>query len=389
MIRLELDERYRELRASGRITRVELPYGGRAWLATRYDHVRTVLSDPRFSRAAAAGADIPRVTPEIQTTLRDEPVLLDMDPPEHTRIRGLVAKVFTARRVERLRPRVQRIADELLDTMLAGSAPANLVNAFTMPLPLITICELLGVPPEDQVGFRAWVEADPAVTAFGPEEIERAREMVEGYLIGLIAARRAAPRDDLLSALVAAKDREQLLTERELEVLAMTLLVGGYETAADQIGNFCYTLLSRPERYAELVAEPELLPSAIEELLRFVPLGASAGFPRMATEDVWLGDTLVRAGEVVFAQADSANRDEDVFDRPDTVDFRRDPNPHLGFLHGPHHCLGAQLARVELRVALGTLLRRLPDLRLAVPAEEVPFRSGRLTRGVYALPVVW
>ncbi|TCB97864.1 cytochrome P450 [Micromonospora zingiberis] len=387
---LELDPRYADLRKAGGPVRVRLPYGGEGWLAVTHADNRTVLSDPRFSRAATIGRDIPRVMPDIRSTLfDDDPVLIDMDPPEHTRLRGLVAKAFTSRRVADLRPRAEQLADRLVDELTAGAQPGNLVESFAVPLPLLVICEMLGVPPAEQAAFRAWISAAPPVSGMSEAEMRAARGMLEGFMQRLIDSRRAAPGDDLISALIAARDEGDRLSERELVVLALTLFVAGYETAADQIGNIVFALLTHPEHFAALKADRSLLPGAIEELLRFIPLGASSGFPRMATEDVELSGRRIAAGEVVFAQADSANRDETVFDRPDELDFRRTPNPHLGFLHGPHHCLGAQLARMELSVALTVLMDRLPGLRLAVPASEVPFRVGRLTRGVEALPVTW
>jgi cytochrome P450 RapN len=387
---LDLDPRYTELRLTRGPVRVRLPYGGEGWLAVTYADVRTVLSDPRFSRATTVGKDIPRVMPDIRATLLDDdPVLIDLDPPEHTRLRGLVAQAFTTRRVAGLRPRAERIAMELIDAMVATGPPADLVEAFAVPLPLIVICELLGVPAADQTGFRAWISAAPPVSGMSEEEMRQARGMLEAYMGDLIEQRWAEPADDLLTGLIKARDAGGRLSERELVVLALTLFVAGYETAADQIGNLVFALLTHPDKFAELRSDRELLPGAIEELLRFIPLGASSGFPRIAVTDVMLSGQRIAAGEVVFAQADSGNRDEEVFTRPDEIDFRRSPNPHLGFLHGPHHCLGAQLARMELSVALETLMNRLPTMALAVPAAEVPFRAGRLTRGVATLPVIW
>ncbi len=383
--RLELDPAYERLRADQAPIRVRMPYGGEAWLAIRHEDVRAVLADPRFSRAATVGKDVPRTQPLIQ----HDPSILGMDPPEHSRLRKLVAKAFTARHVEALRPRVQQIIDELIDAMIATGAPVDLAESLSWPLPIAVICELLGVPFADRDRFRAWTDLMLAVNGAEAERIQDARTNLHGYLADLIAQRRVQPTDDLLGQLVQARDEGDRLSEQELIVFGVTLLVAGHETTANQTGNFVYTLLRDRRLWESLVADPELVPAAVEELMRFIPLGASAAFARIATEDVQLGRQLVKAGEAVLVQIGSANRDESVFDRPDEIDFHRPDNPHVAFGHGVHHCLGAPLARLELRMAVGTLVRRLPALRLAVTAEDVPWRENRLVRGVLALPVAW
>ncbi|KAA2266134.1 cytochrome P450 [Solihabitans fulvus] len=383
--RLDIDPRYAELREHEPLARVRLPYGGDAWLATRHEDVRLVLGDPRFSRAATVGRDVPRLTPSLS---RDSSIL-SMDPPEHSRLRRLVAKAFTARRVEQLRPRAQQVVDGLLDDLVAQGSPADLVEGLALPLPITMICELLGVPTEDRDRFRAWSDTVLALTAFSPEEIEVAIAELNGYLAGLIQQRREEPTDDLLGALVLARDEDDRLSEDELVGLGVTLLVAGHETTANQIGNFVYALLTHPGPLAALRADPQALPTAIEELLRFTPLGSSAGFPRIAMEDVEVGGVLVRAGEAVLVHAVSANRDERVFEHAADLDLVRAHNPHIAFGHGVHHCLGAPLARMELQVAVGTLLDRFPRLDFAVPADEVPWKRGRLVRGLRALPVTW
>jgi cytochrome P450 RapN len=382
---LELDPEYGRLRDNGELARVRMPYGGEAWMATSYEDVKTVLGDPRFSRAATLGADVPRMMPLIQ----NETNLLTMDPPDHSRLRKLVAKAFTMRRIEMLRPRAQEVVDGLLDDIEAQGPPADLVEGLALPLPITMICELLGVPYEDRDKFRAWSDAALAFNAFTLEEIQAGRDGLRGYLAGLVAQRREQPTDDLLGVLVQARDEEDRLSEAELVQFGVTLLVAGHETTANQTGNFLYTLLSTPHLLRDLREDPELLNPAIEEMLRMTPLGTAAGFPRIATEDVVLSGTLVRAGEAVMTQLASANRDGAVFDHADEIDFRRENNPHIAFGHGVHHCLGAQLARLELQVAVGSVLNRFPGLRFAVPVEEVPFKTGRLIRGLRALPVTW
>jgi cytochrome P450 len=312
-----------------------------------------------------------------------------MDPPDHSRLRRLVAKAFTVRRVEALRPHVREIADGLLDRMVEQGAPADLVEEFALPLPITVICELLGVPYEDRAAFRTWSDAALSTTSLPPETIQEYIQNLHDYMAGLVAKRRAQSTDDLLGALVRARDEEDRLTEDELVRMGVGLLIAGHETTASQIPNFVYVLLTHPDECARLRAEPALIPRAVEELLRYIPLGASAGFPRYATEDVELGGVLVRAGEPVLAVMASANRDGEVFDDPDALDLAREENPHVGFGHGVHHCLGAPLARMELQVALDALVRRLPGLRFAVPEDELPWKSGMLVRGLTSLPVTW
>ncbi|WDZ86482.1 cytochrome P450 [Micromonospora cathayae] len=383
--RLNLDPRYAELRRDEPLVRVRLPYGEPAWLATRYADVRMVLGDSRFSRAAAVGRDEPRNVPEQR-----ESGILGMDPPEHTRLRRVVAKAFTARRVEELRPRTRRIADELVDGMLAAGAPADLVAHVATPLPIRVICDLLGVPVADQDRFHTWSEAIVSTTALTPERAQKYLDNLLSYMAGLVEQRRRTPTDDLIGAMVRTRDSDaDRLTEDELVRLAAGLLAAGHETTVNQIPNLVYVLLTNPEQWARLRAEPELVPSAVEELMRFIPLGATAAFPRYATEDVEVGGVLVRAGEPVIVSIHSANRDERAFAEPDVIDLARSVNPHLGFGHGVHHCVGAQLARMELQVVLGTLLDRTPDLRLAVSEPELTWKSGLLVRGLTSLPVSW
>jgi len=382
--RLDIDPTYAELRRTEPVSRVRLPYGGDAWLVTKYDDVKTVFSDPRFSRAAVLGQDVPRAVPMIQ----ERPSILSMDPPEHGRLRKLVAKGFTMRRTEQLRQRAQDIVDGLLDEMEKNGAPADLVEALDMPLPITIICELLGVPYEDRREFRTWSDQALAVTAFTPEKITAASDKLQDYIAGLVARRRESPTDDVLGTLVTARDEGDRLSEEELINFGVTLLVAGHETTANQLGNFMYTLLTNPDRLAELRADPTLVPAAVEELLRITPLGASAGFPRIAIEDVELSGVTIQAGDAVFV-GQAGNRDPAVFPEPDRIDFHRENIAHVAFGHGVHHCVGAPLARMELQVAISTLLLRFPELELAVPGDEVPFRKGRLVRGPQELLVRW
>ncbi|MFI1191747.1 cytochrome P450 [Micromonospora sp. NPDC020750] len=382
--RLNLDPRYARLRRDEPLIRVRLPYGEPAWLATRHADVRTVLGDARFSRAAAVGRDEPRNTPrQIQGGI------LAMDPPDHTRLRRLVARAFTARRVEELRARTRQVADELVDGLLASGPPADLVDHLATPLPIRVICDLLGVPVTDQDKFHTWSEAIVSTTSLSAEQAQRYIDNLFAYMGGLIAQRRQEPTDDLIGAMVRARDADDRLSEEEVVQLAAGLLAAGHETTVTQIPNFVYVLLHHPDEWARLRADRSLVPRAVEELMRFVPLGAAAAFARYAKEDVEIGGVLVRAGEPVVVSIPSANHDETVFPDADRLDLGREVNPHIGFGHGVHHCVGAQLARMELQVVLDTLLDRTPGLRLAVPESELTWKSGLLVRGLTAMPVAW
>ncbi|MGW2596149.1 cytochrome P450 [Streptomyces klenkii] len=363
------------------------PAAGAAWLVTRHEHVRAVTSDPRFSRAALIGRDLPRVTPDLVD--HAESINL-MDPPAHSRLRGLVAAAFGERRVEELRPHTRRTVDGLLDAMADHGSPADVSDWLAAPLPLDTVFELLGVPAPDRAPLRRWATAMMAPGTPDGAAAAEGKAGLRAYFAELTAARRRHPGSDLLSALAAVREDGELLDAREVAVMGMLLLVTGHNTSAHQISNIVYTLLTHPAQLELLRARPELLPSAIEELLRFIPYRQGVGIPRQATEDVELDGVTIRAGETVHVSYLAANRDERVYDRPDELDLARQGAPaHLTFGHGTHHCLGARLARMELQVAIGTLLTRFPALRLAVPAEEVRWNTGSIWRFPLALPVAW
>jgi cytochrome P450 len=378
---LDLHEAYREAQEAPGMPRVRLPHGEPAWLATRYADARLVLGDKRFSRAMAADRDEPRMQAGRLTG-----GILSMDPPQHTRLRTLVAKAFTVRRVEELRPRAREIAAGLVADMKAAGPPADLVDAFALPLPVAVICELLGVPVEDRQKFRVWSDNALSTSRLTAEEFLASREEMRDYMRGLIAAHRAEPADDLMTALIDARDRQDRLSELELVDLCVGILVAGHETTASQIPNFVVTLLDHPRALARLRDDPSLIPGAVEELMRFVPLGAGAGFPRYATEDVQVGDVLVRAGEPVVVAIGAANRDALRFDDADELRIDRPPAAHLGFGHGVHHCLGAALARMELQEALLALLVELPGLRIA---GDIRWKTEMIVRGPVSLPVGW
>ncbi|MFJ9646021.1 cytochrome P450 [Streptomyces sp. NPDC101206] len=383
--RLEPDPHWEPLRREQPLQRVTLPYGGEAWLATRYQDVRKVFTDRRFSRALAVAPGAPRFLPHQPPA----DAVLSVEGPDHARLRRLVGKVFTPRRVEEMRPLIQHTADRLLDAMEEIGPPADLVEDFSLPFAVAMICELLGVPPEDRTRFCAWSDALLTTTAHTPAQVRDYMMQMHAYLGELVAERRVRPTEDLIGALVTARDEDDRLTESELVRLAEAILIAGYETSASQIPNFCYTLFRRPRLLERLRNDHGLIPDAVEELLRYVPIGTVDGFPRTATEDVELGGVVVRAGETVVPSMGAGNRDPEVFTDPEELDLTRRPNPHLGFGAGPHHCLGSQLARAELQIALTTLLRRYPGLRLAVPEEHLSWKAGLMVRGLHTMPVTW
>ena len=381
--RLLLHPMYAQLRAEQPLARVRMPYGDPAWLITGYHNARAVWGDPRLRRDT--GNDEPRMTPQLRFTN-----LMSMDPPEHSRLRRLVSKAFTTARVEQLRARTEHIADSLVDAMVRTGPPADLVNDFAVPLPATVMCELLGVPVADRQRFHRWVEVVVSATSLSEGKIREYNARLGHYIAALIRRRRAEPSaTDLLGALVQARDCDDRLSEQELINLVVLLLGVGFETTSTEIPNFAYLLLTEAGTWDHLLAQPQLSPAAVEELTRYVPIISYATFPRYAVQDVALDGGVVRAGEAVLVHQAAANRDERVFADPDRLDFTRSPNPHLSFGHGPHHCLGAPLARMELQVALETLLRRLPRLRLATSEAEIPWKRGLSVRGPSALPVTW
>ncbi|MBT2396397.1 cytochrome P450 [Streptomyces sp. ISL-100] len=381
--RLEVHPRYGELRDLP-LARVRLPYGEGAWLVTRHADVKTVLADQRFSLAAAVGRDQPR----LRSMTRDGGGLFSKEPPEHTRLRSLVAKEFGARRVEGLRIRAREVADGLLDAMEAKGAPADLVDDFAIPLPTTIICELLGVPGADHRRLWGWAQSVLSNTSSEQELMTRGKELF-GYLAGVLELRRREPGDDVLSGLVRACDEDEQITETELLALTCDLLIAGFVSTTNQIGNFFYQLLADPADLARLRDNPEAIPKAVEELMRYVPLLVGFTLPRYATEDVELGGVLIRSGDAVLVATAAANRDPEIFPDPEQLVLDRPVNPHVGFGHGVHYCIGAHLARLELQVALERVLHRMPGLRFAVPEDELSWKTDAMIIGLNALPVSW
>jgi cytochrome P450 len=370
------------------VVRVKTADGGVAYLVTRYADVRTVLVDPRFSRAAAARSEAAAADFGLGALATES--IAGMDPPDHTRLRRLVVRAFTARRVEELRPRAAEIVGDLIDHLVTLDQPADLVDNFSLPLPVKVICELLGVPADDRHKFHGWSDTMLSGPGADPAVLGGALQAMGDYLGGLIYLKRQNPADDLMSALIAARDEGDKLTEEELVRMCVGVLIGGHETTANQINMVLLTLRRFPEERARLQADPALIPGAVEELMRFVQLGNGAtSLPRVTTEDVELGGVTIPAGAVVLPGIAVANRDPGAYDDPDSLDVARPDVSHLSFGAGVHHCLGAQLARMELQEALRGLLTRLPDLQIAVPDEELRFKQGMIVRSVETLPVTW
>jgi cytochrome P450 len=381
-----------ELRAiieAGPVTHVELPDGRTAWLVTGFDEVREVLINPRYSRALAASPDRPQRGLEVIASASQS--MLAMDPPEHSRLRKLAAGAFTERRMQALRPRVARLVNELIDAMIAGPRPADLVHAFSLPLPSGVICELLGVPPYDLEKFHGWSDSLLGDWNRSREEIDAATAAITEYMAELIRFKREQPADDLITALIAARDEGDRLTEEELVRFCWGLLVAGHETTANQINMDLVVLCQHPDEMARLRANPELIPEAIEELLRFVQFSGGAGIPlaRVTKEEVKLGGVTIPAGETILPMRNAANRDAATFPEPNQLDLGRSVKTHLTFGAGAHHCLGAQLARMELQEAFRALLDRLPGLRMAVPLEQIEFKKNQIIASMRELPVTW
>ncbi|MBB4895182.1 nocardicin N-oxygenase [Streptomyces olivoverticillatus] len=382
---LEMAPEWAELRRSRPVARVRFVTGDTGWLVTRYEDVRTVLTDPRFSRAAAARPDAPRMRP----LAADGASILAMDPPEHTRLHKLVARAFGKKHIERLRPCVEQTTASALDAMAKQGPPADLVAVLCMPLPVAVICQLLGVPYADRERFCHWADVMLSLGSHTPEQVRGARADIARYLAELIEAKRREPAgEDLLATLIDAREAGESLSEHELVVFGVTLLIAGYHTTSSTLANGALQLLRRPEALARLARHPEGVAAAVEEILRFSTAGVNGGTIRVATEDVELGGVLVRAGEAVLPAITSANRDEDVFADADAFDPGREDNPHLAFGLGAHYCLGSQLARLELTVAVEQLVRRFPGLRPAVPEEDLTLTPA-VIRNLTALPVTW
>jgi cytochrome P450 PksS len=383
---------YARLRAEAPVHHTTLPTREMAWLVTRYDDVAAVLKDERFVKNTANA-----LTPE-QAARRPwfrkifKPLqrnMLDLDPPDHTRLRALVSKAFIPRLVEQMRERIQRLTDDLLDAAQARGS-VDLIHDFALPLPTTVIAEMLGVPVADRHKFHRWSNAllAAASSTWGMVKAVPNAWALMRYVRKIVKKRRADPQDDLVTALTRAEEAGDTLSEDELVAMVFLLLVAGHETTVNLIGNGTLALLEHPDQMDRLRNDPALIKPAVEELLRYTsPVDMAT--ERYAREDVPVAGVTIPRGEMVFAVIASANRDERQFPNPDALDITREPNRHLSFGLGAHFCLGAPLARLEGQIAIGTLLRRVPDLRLTVAPDALRWRRGLVLRGLEALPVAF
>ncbi|MFJ8630557.1 cytochrome P450 [Streptomyces sp. NPDC093568] len=377
---------YTPLRDSRPLARVRLYDGRLVWMVTGHTLARTLLADPRLSTDPTR-PEFPATTARAAEVRRRKTALLGVDDPEHRVQRRMMIPSFTLKRAAEARPRIQRIVDERIDAMIEQGAPAELVSAFALPVPSMVICALLGVPYADHEFF----EGQSRRLLRGPTAADSmdARNRLEAYIDELIDRKQKQREagDGVLDQLVHERLREGELDREDLISIAIILLVAGHETTANMISLGTYTLLQHPDRLAELRADPGLLPVAVEELMRM--LSIADGMLRVAVADIEAGGETIRTGDGVVFSTSVINRDESVYPDPDALDWHRPARHHVAFGFGIHQCLGQNLARAEMEIALSTLFDRLPGLRLAVPAEEIPFKPGDTIQGMLELPVTW
>ncbi|MFF0015582.1 cytochrome P450 [Streptomyces sp. NPDC005374] len=375
----------KELQEKGPLAKVRLWDGTEPWLVTRYAEQRAILGDPRVS----ADTDRPGYPAKADSVAGEGKLsFIMMDDPEHARLRRMVTAPFAIRKIEALRPAVQRIVDGLIDDLLAGPQPADLVEAFALPLPSLVICELLGVPYDDHELFQENTKTMVRTTAT-PQERGTATREIAGYLAGQLAERLTEPRDDLLTG-IAGRVAAGELTHGQATEMALLLLIAGHETTANMIALGTAALLEHPDQLALLreTDDPALVASAVEELLRYLHI-THQGRRRAVTEDIEIAGQVIKAGEGVIMVNEIGNRDPRVFDDPDRLDITRDARRHVAFGFGAHQCLGQPLARMELQVVYGTLYRRIPTLKLACALEDVKFKHDAFIYGIHELPVAW
>jgi cytochrome P450 len=380
-------QEYAQLRETDPISKVELPTGRTAWVVAKHDDVRRLLADPRVSSD--------RANPNFPLMLRQDPdtprqqfrSLISMDPPEHTGHRRSVVNEFTVKRMRALRPRIQEIVDSHIDAMLAGPRPADLVQALSLPVPSLVICELLGVPYTDHDFFQSRTKVLVNRTT-APEERTRASRELRTFLDSLVTQKENEPTDDLVGRLVVKCRETGVADHEEIVGLATLLLVAGHETTANMISLSTVALLENPSQLTAVREDPTLLPQGVEELLRYFSI-ADQVTARVALEDIEIGGVRIRAGEGIIMLGLSANWDQNAFENPEKLDIRRGARHHVAFGYGPHQCLGQNLARIELEIVLETLFRRIPGLQLAAGVDELAFKTESAVYGVTELPVTW
>lgn len=388
------DALFERLRAEGPARQVVMPHGAKVWIVTRYDDVRALLNDPRISKDgrrmnemfARHSGEVVGDSESLDAGFDDDLSMhmLNTDPPQHTRLRALVSKAFTASQMERLRSRVEQVTGDLLDAM-AGQPEVDLVSAFAVPLPLIIICELFGIPERDHDDWHRWATLLVG-SGHDPAAVTEASLQVTEYASALIDERRANPGDDLVSEMVRLSDTSAHLTRSELVAMIFVLVAAGLDTPMRQLGISVYTLLNHPDELAKLRADISLMPRALDELMRYAGTVATSSF-RFAAADITLGEVTIPAGEMVLLALGSANRDSAHFDAPDQLDLQRRQLGNLAFGHGVHYCIGAHLARLEMEIGLAALITRYPDLRFAGDPGQLRWENGNLLRNLEALPV--
>lgn len=383
---------YAQMRDESPLVRIRLPNGHPVWLVTRHAEAQAILADPRISTdVTRAGFTTFGSDPDDATMTDTEMhagMFIDMDPPEHDVYRRMLISEFSVKRVRAMRPGIEATAHELIDAMLAAGRPADLVADFGLALPSLVICQLLGVPYEDREHFQHYSRrmvdffTDPGAAAAAMVEIR-------GYLDGLVARVERDPGDDLLGRLVTQRVATGELRHEELVGMAFLLLVAGHETTANMLPLSVLTLLRHPDQLAESRADPELWPGAVEELLRYLSITDWAAFDRMAVADIEIGGRTIRAGDGVYVSGLAADHDERAFPGAGTLDIHRGARNHVAFGYGVHQCLGQNLARAELEIALRALFERVPGIRAAVPDEELAFKYGAPIFGLATFPVTW
>ncbi|WP_328617106.1 cytochrome P450 [Amycolatopsis sp. NBC_00355] len=381
-------EELAEVREGDGLTRVMTPFGTSAYLVTRYDDVREVLADStRFSNAATRQVRPPGVSDVSDEELEELRAgqMLAFDPPDHTRLRKMLTSEFTVKRMRRLEPRIVEIVDAALDDLEHVGKPGDLVSTFALPVPSLVICELLGVPYSDRAEFQHRTGRSLDASLPVEQRMKVQRESRE-YMAGLVAQAQAEPGDDMLGMLVRKHGDD--LSTAELIGIASLLLVAGHETTSNMLGLGTLALLRHPDQLAIMRDDPAAVEPAVEELLRWLSI-VHSGVPRTTTAEVKIAGHTIPAGEQLVLALPAANRDPALAEHPERLDITREAARHVAFGHGVHHCLGAPLARMEMKVAFPALLRRFPDLALAVPYEEIEFRAFHVVYGLHALPVTW
>ncbi|KQY94395.1 cytochrome P450 [Paenibacillus sp. Root52] len=379
---------YEKLRADEPIHRFLLPGGHYAWMVSRYEDAVNILQDGRFVTSHPLQGQAGEQAPHMEIISQN---LLSVSPEDHRRLRRLIQKAFTPRMIERLRERIEGISDELLDRVLtSGKSEIDLIEEYAFPLPLIVICEMLGVPLKDQDKFQLWSNTimesvnNPQMS----QESDQVMKAFVDYLRGLIAERRKELKEDLISDLINVEEAGDKLSEQELYALVFVLIIAGHETTVNLIGNGILALLEHPEQKQLLIDEPNMIQATVEEVLRFNG-PAEVSNVRWATEDIELDGHHIRQGDMMFVALSSANRDSRKFEEPDAFDITRKVNDHISFGKGVHYCLGAPLARLEGEIAIISLLQKLPEMKLNTGSHLLEWRTGMIIRGLKKLPITF